>query len=190
MFSRTLAPALRQTSRVALPRAIGFQQSQRFIKSDTHASDFNYKESPTIYKAQAKVTGGRAAGHAEGENLKVDFTMPKELGGTGEAGKTNPEELFAAAFAACFQSSLNAVAPKLGVTMPTDPADVIVESTIHLVGSLEQVQLALRAEMNVKARGLDKETLEKLVTEASKKCPYSRSLRGNVWIAYTSEVME
>ncbi|KAG9380264.1 OsmC protein [Pyrenophora tritici-repentis] len=118
MFSRTLAPALRQSSRAALPRAIGCRQPQRFITSDGASDEpqkrtsykrqnqgFNYREVSTIHSARAKVTGGRAAGHVEGENLKVDLAMP----GTGEAGKTNPEELFAAGFAACctFPSPVN-----------------------------------------------------------------------------------
>ncbi|KAI2478417.1 Organic hydroperoxide resistance protein [Pyrenophora tritici-repentis] len=167
MFSRTLAPALRQSSRAALPRAIGCRQPQRFITSDGASDEpqkrtsykrqnqgFNYREVSTIHSARAKVTGGRAAGHVEGENLKVDLAMP----GTGEAGKTNPEELFAAGFAACCD--------------------------------LEKVNLALKAEMHVKARGVDKETMDKLISQARLRCPYSKSTFKMVWVTYTSEIME
>jgi hypothetical protein len=62
----------------------------------------NTSTAPTLYSAHAKVFGGRT-GHVQGDDLVVDLTMAKAIGGTGDKGKTNPEELFAAGYGACFQ---------------------------------------------------------------------------------------
>ncbi len=99
------------------------------------------------------MTDRRDDSHVDGESLKVDLTMAKALGGKGDAGKTNPEELFAAGYGdlhhnshtqgtflqragACFQSAMNAVAPSLNVKMPSTPEDSIVETKVHLVGDI------------------------------------------------------
>lgn len=106
--------------------------------------------------------------------------MAKALGGPGDAGKTNPEELFAAGYGACFQSAMNAVAPTLGVKMPSKTEGSVVESTVHLVGSMKDLDMGLRVELLVKVRGLEKEKLEEVVAKAKEVCPYSRATKGNV----------
>ena len=73
----------------------------------------NTETAPILYSAHAKVVGARK-GHVDGDDLKVDLTMAKALGGPGDAGKTNPEELFAAGYGACFQSAMNASAMEMG----------------------------------------------------------------------------
>lgn len=104
-------------------------------------------------------------------------------------GKTNPEELFSAGYGACFQSAMNAVAAKAGVKMPTKPEDSIVETTVHLVGSMKELDMSLRVEMLVKVKGLDKEQLEKVVYEARQVCPYSRATKDNVYTTIRCETM-
>jgi Ohr subfamily peroxiredoxin len=108
--------------------------------------------------------------------------MAKALGGPGDAGKTNPEELFAAGYGACFQSAMNAVAPTLGVKS-------IVESTVHLVGSMKDLDMGLRVELLVRVRGIEKGKLEEVVHKARQVCPYSRATKDNVYTTVRCETM-
>ncbi|KAF4989056.1 hypothetical protein FGRMN_9386 [Fusarium graminum] len=139
----------------------------------------NTKSAPTLYSAHAKVIGARK-GRVDGENLNVELTMAKALGGPGDKGKTNPEELFAAGYGACFQSAMNACAAQMGITMPTNTEDSVVETTVHLVGDMKELDMSLRVDMKVKVKGLKKDELEKVVEKAKKICPYSRATEGNV----------
>ena len=104
--------------------------------------------------------------------------MPGALGGQG--GKTNPEELFAAGYGACFQSAMNAVANEMKINLPFGKEDSKVESTVHLVGDLKKLDLGLRVDLKVKIRGVSQETLEKVVERTKEVCPYSRATKGNV----------
>ena len=106
--------------------------------------------------------------------------MAKALGGAGDKGKTNPEELFAAGYGACFQSAMNASAISLKVKMPEKKEDSIVETTVHLVGDMKQLDMGIRVDMKVKVKGLNKQDLEKVVAKAKEVCPYSRATQGNV----------
>lgn len=109
--------------------------------------------------------------------------MAKSLGGTGDKGKTNPEELFAAGFGACFQSAMNASAASLGITMPKAKEDSIVDATVHLIGDMKKLDMGLRVEMKVRVKGLERADVEKVVKKAEEVCPYSRATRGNVEVA-------
>lgn len=144
--------------------------ARRFVNTET---------APTLYSAHAKVIGARK-GRVEGENLNVELTMAKALGGPGDKGKTNPEELFAAGYGACFQSAMNACASQMGITMPTNTEDSIVETTVHLVGDMKKLDMSLRVDMKVKVKGLKKDDLEKVVEKAKEICPYSKATKGNV----------
>ena len=123
---------------------------------------------------------GARTGHIEGENLNVDLTMAKALGGTGDAGKTNPEELFAAGYGACFQAAMNASALSLGIEMPKNKEDSVVDSTVFLVGDMGKLDMGLRVELKVRVKGLERETVQKVVDKAKEVCPYSRATEGNV----------
>nr|WP_250889195.1 organic hydroperoxide resistance protein [Mesorhizobium sp. dw_380] len=129
-----------------------------------------------LYTTQAHVTGGRA-GHGETSDglLKVDLAMPKELGGPG--GATNPEQLFAIGYAACFESAVRFVARKQKLPL----RDAAVTATVSLLPNGEGFKLgvALAAE----TKGLDQAAAEALVSEAHKICPYSNAVRGNVDVA-------
>ncbi|KAF4333881.1 organic hydroperoxide resistance [Fusarium beomiforme] len=166
------APESASSDSYPYPKSTGSNDS-------TGSSRPNHKDLPILYSARAKVVGARK-GHVEGENLNVDLTMSKALGGPGDAGKTNPEELFAAGYGACFQSAMNAVAAKEGITMPTSPEDSIVETTVYLIGDMKALDLALRVHMKVMVRGLEKEKLERIAKKARSVCPYSRATRRNV----------
>lgn len=107
-----------------------------------------------------------------------DLTMPGALGGQG--GKTNPEELFAAGYGACFQSAMAAVANEMKIDLPLGKEESIVESTVHLVGDLKKLDLGLRVELKVKVKGVDQQTLQKVVDRTKEVCPYSRATAGNV----------
>ncbi|TRC78217.1 organic hydroperoxide resistance protein [Mesorhizobium sp. WSM4310] len=129
-----------------------------------------------LYTTQAHVTGGRA-GHGETTDglLKVDLAMAKELGGPG--GATNPEQLFAVGYAACFESAIRFVARKQKLPL----TDAGVTSTVSLlpIGEGFKLGVALAAQ----TKGLDQAAAEALVSEAHKICPYSNAIRGNVEVA-------
>lgn len=113
----------------------------------TPLRSLNTATAPILYSAHAKVVGART-GHVEGDDLNIDLTMAKALGGTGDKGKTNPEELFAAGYGACFQSAMNASAAQLGVKMPSKKEDSVVRTTVHLVGDMKSLDLGLRVSSN------------------------------------------
>ena len=163
---RSLQPLVRQTTRVAFRTA----PTRRFLNTAT---------APVIATSHATVVGARE-GHVQGDDLAVDLTMSKTLGGPGEKGKTNPEELFAAGYGACFQSAMNLSGSALGFKMPENQEDSIVETDVHLVGDLKGLDLGLRVDMRVKVKGLSKEDLEKVIEKTKTVCPYSRATQGNV----------
>lgn len=161
-------------------------QQHRLFSSTTRTRNNNNPPptSPVLYSAHARVVGART-GHARvGDGLRLDLAMAKALGGPATKTKTkttNPEELFAAGYGACFQSAMNASAASLGVRMPTTTEeDSVVETTVYLVGDMKALDMGLRVDMKVKVRGLARADLERVVKRAVEVCPYSRATRGNV----------
>ena len=126
-----------------------------------------------LYTTQAHVTGGRA-GHGETSDglLKVDLAMPKELGGPG--GATNPEQLFAIGYAACFESAVRFIARKQKLPL----TDAGVTSTVSLLPNGEGFKLGVA--LAAQTKGLDQAAAEALVSEAHNICPYSNAIRGNI----------
>ena len=129
----------------------------------------------TLYKAKVTTSGGRE-GHTKSEDgvLDMKLSKPKSLGGKGEK-LTNPEQLFAAAYSACYGSALLAVAKKHKV----DIGDFNVTATVG-IGKTEEDELQLSVILDSYLPGVDIETGEKLVNEAHETCPYSRATRDNV----------
>lgn len=163
-------------------------QQHRLFSSTTRTRNNNNPPptSPVLYSAHARVVGART-GHARvcdgDDGLRLDLAMAKALGGPSTKTKTkttNPEELFAAGYGACFQSAMNASAASLGVRMPTTTEDSVVETTVYLVGDMKALDMGLRVDMKVKVRGLARADLERVVKRAEEVCPYSRATRGNV----------
>jgi lipoyl-dependent peroxiredoxin len=129
-----------------------------------------------LYRTSAKATGGRD-GHAATLDgaLDVKLTTPKELGGGGGAGN-NPEQLFAAGYAACFIGAMKFVASQGG---PKVPADAAVTSTVG-IGPRAAGGFGLDIELDVSLPGLPRADAEALVQKAHQVCPYSNATRGNV----------
>ncbi|MEU7905471.1 organic hydroperoxide resistance protein [Actinoplanes sp. NPDC049118] len=133
------------------------------------------------YTAEAHVAGGRANGHgrtASGE-LDLDVRLPKELGGAG--GGTNPEELFAVGYAACFGSALTLIGPKMSLNAD----DATIDSKVSLVPE-EGGQLKLAVELDITLPSIpDAQQAAGLVKAAHQICPYSKATRGNINVALT-----
>lgn len=128
-----------------------------------------------LYTAVATATGDGRNGHATSEDgiIDVDLRIPKEMGGPG--GATNPEQLFAAGYSACFHSALKFVAgaDKLDVNGTEVSASVS-------IGVIESGGFGLAVELDVTVPNLDREAAEALVERAHQVCPYSNATRGNI----------
>ena len=133
-----------------------------------------------LYKTSASATGGRA-GQARTEDgvLDVTLTSPKELGGDGATG-TNPEQLFAAGYSACFLGALKFVAGKEKVTIP---ADAKVTATVGIGPRDDGTGFGIEAALAVSIPGVDAETAKSLVDKAPVVCPYSHATKGNIDVA-------
>ncbi|MBC7582715.1 MAG: organic hydroperoxide resistance protein [Tardiphaga sp.] len=134
-----------------------------------------------LYKTSAKATGGRD-GHAAtlDGTLDVKLTTPKELGGAGGEGN-NPEQLFAAGYAACFIGAMKFVASQGG---PKVPSDVAVTATVG-IGPRSEGGFGLDVELAVSLPGLARDEAETLVEQAHQICPYSNATRGNIDVRST-----
>jgi lipoyl-dependent peroxiredoxin len=135
-----------------------------------------------IYTAQAKVTGGRAEGHGvtSDDALDVQLRLPSELGGRG--GGTNPEQLFAVGYAACFEGALGAVARREKL----DVGDVFIDSQVSLLPT-EERGFKLAVSLDVSLPHIeDSDQAVELVAAAHKVCPYSNATRGNIEVRLTA----
>jgi Ohr subfamily peroxiredoxin len=138
--------------------------------------------SKALYTAEAHVTGGRDKGHGASTdgNLDVQLRLPTELGGEGDG--TNPEELFAVGFAACFEGALNTVARRDKLEI----GDVAIDSKVSLYPT-EPRGFKLGVELDVTLPGLDDaEAAKQLVAAAHQVCPYSNATRGNIDVELTA----
>ena len=128
-----------------------------------------------IYSTKVHTSGGREGrARSEDGNLDVALVMPKEFGGPGGPG-TNPEQLFAAGYSACFLSALKLTVRLEKVVLSADPS---ISAEVGVV-SVED-DYALTATLNITLPGVDRDTAEKLVASAHAQCPYSRAIRGNI----------
>jgi osmotically inducible protein OsmC len=135
-----------------------------------------------IYTAHAHVTGGRAAGHGRSSDgaLEVDLRAPVEVG--GEGGGTNPEQLFAVGYAACFESALQAVARRRRL----EAADVAIDSSVMLMPTTDRAyQLGVTLDVTLPSVADEGEAVE-LVRAAHQVCPYSNATRGNIDVVLTA----
>ena len=135
---------------------------------------------PILYTTKASATGGRA-GRAVSENgvLDVTLTVPKELGGDGATG-TNPEQLFAAGYAACFLGAVKLVARTRKVAPAAEPS-----VTAKVAMGPVPVGYALAVELKVNLPGVEKSVAEEVVAGAHERCPYSNATRGNIAVKLT-----
>lgn len=130
-----------------------------------------------IYSAQAVSTGGRE-GRSESSDkaLSVKLSTPEALGGTGGSG-TNPEQLFAAGYSACFIGAMKFVAAQEKINLPKEP------SVVAVVGIGENplgVGFAIDVELTISLPELDHNIAQSLIEKAHQVCPYSNATRGNI----------
>ncbi|QJY45441.1 organic hydroperoxide resistance protein [Pseudonocardia broussonetiae] len=136
-----------------------------------------------IYTAEATSSGGGRDGHVRTSDgiLDEDVKMPPALGGPG--GATNPEQLFAAAYATCFHGALRLVAKNKGVAVP-DGATV--EAAVGLAS--DDSGFGISATITAHLPGLDQAQADEIVEGAHQVCPYSKATRGNVDVALKATV--
>ncbi|MDQ6605738.1 MAG: organic hydroperoxide resistance protein [Actinomycetota bacterium] len=135
-----------------------------------------------IYTAEANVTGGRAEGHGKTSDdaLEVQLRLPGEMGGDG--GGTNPEQLFAIGFAACFEGALGVVARR----EKAEAGDVSIDSRVSLLPTEERgFKLAVELDVSL-PQVTDAEQAQRIVAAAHAVCPYSNATRGNIDVALTA----
>jgi osmotically inducible protein OsmC len=133
-----------------------------------------------LYRAHAKATGGRDGRAVSSDNvLDVKLTTPKEIGGAGGDG-TNPEQLFAAGYSACFIGALKHVAAQEKITLP---ADITVDGSVG-IGQIPN-GFGIEVELKISIPGLDHAKAEALVEKAHVVCPYSNATCGNIDVTLT-----
>ena len=133
-----------------------------------------------LYTATATATGGRE-GNAKSSDgvLEVKLSTPKELGGAGGPG-TNPEQLFAAGYSACFIGAMKAVAAKQKISIP---ADVSITGSVG-IGPIP-TGFSIQVELKISLPGMARDAAEALVHAAHQVCPYSNATRGNIDVTLT-----
>ncbi len=134
-----------------------------------------------LYTAEANVHGGRKGHGATSDGrLTVDFSSPTELGGDGGPG-TNPEQLFALGYAACYQNAMMGVARRKQLVAD----DSTVTARVGL-GTIGEGRLGFTMELNVTLPSIaDRAVAEDLVEAADRRCPYSNAVRGNIEVTIT-----
>ena len=133
-----------------------------------------------VYTAIAHATGGGRDGHVRSEDdlLDLDTRPPKEMGGSGEG--TNPEQLFAAGYAACFLSATHLAAKKLGL----DSTEAAVSASVSF-GANDEGGYGLEVELHIYTPGVPADRRQELADAAHKLCPYSNATRGNIVVTLT-----
>jgi Ohr subfamily peroxiredoxin len=134
-----------------------------------------------LYRAHAKATGGRDGRAVSSDNvLDVKLTTPRELGGAGGNG-TNPEQLFAAGYSACFLGALKFVAARDKITLP---ADTSIEGSVG-IGPIP-TGFGIEVELKISLPGLPREQANALIQKAHVVCPYSNATRNNIDVTLTA----
>jgi Ohr subfamily peroxiredoxin len=138
-----------------------------------------------VYTTEAHVTGGRAEGHGRSSDgtLEVDLRLPAEMG--GEGGGTNPEQLFAVGYAACFEGALGAVARRT----KAEVGDVEIDSKVSLEANDDRT-FGISVVLDVRLPSVGDDEAAELVREAHKVCPYSNATRGNIDVALSANGAE
>lgn len=133
-----------------------------------------------LYRATSTSTGGREGTSVSSDGvLNVKLTTPKELGGNGAVG-TNPEQLFASGYSACFIGAMKFVGGRDKIAVP---ADASIEATVG-IGQIP-TGFGIEVELKISLPGMERATAEKLVAAAHLVCPYSNATRGNIDVTLT-----
>jgi Ohr subfamily peroxiredoxin len=130
-----------------------------------------------LYKANAQASGGRTGtAHSNDGRLEVTLSTPKELGGDGGEG-TNPEQLFAAGYSACFLGAMKFVAGQEKVKLPED---LTVAAEVGIGPREDGGGFGIEVALTITAPGMDKADAQAIVDKAHVVCPYSHATRGNI----------
>ncbi|QDH70280.1 organic hydroperoxide resistance protein [Marilutibacter alkalisoli] len=133
-----------------------------------------------LYRATATATGGRDGRAVASDNaFDLQLSTPRELGGTGGPG-TNPEQMFAAGYSACFIGALKFVAGRQKIALPANTA---IEGQVG-IGQIP-AGFGIEVELKVSIPGMPREQAEALVAQAHQVCPYSNATRGNIDVTLT-----
>jgi Ohr subfamily peroxiredoxin len=137
--------------------------------------------SKVLYTAEAHVTGGRADGHGRSSDGRLDVVLrrPTEMDGDGEG--TNPEQLFAVGYAACFEGAIAVV----GMRRRAEVGDVAIDSKVSLI-TAEERGFNIAAELHVSLPSVEDAEAVEIVRDAHEVCPYSNATRGNVDVVLTA----
>ena len=128
-----------------------------------------------LYTAKAHTTGGRdGASRSSDGRLDIKLSVPKQMGGADKPG-TNPEQLFAAGWSACFMGAMGVAAAKMKTRLPADAA---IDAEVDLCGAAGEY--FLQARLNVSMPGMEREVARALLNAAHQTCPYSKATRGNI----------
>jgi osmotically inducible protein OsmC len=131
----------------------------------------------TLYTARATSTGGReGSSKTDDGKLSVKLAPPKEMGGNGDG--TNPEQLFAAGYSACFLGAMKFVAGQQKVALPADTSITGEVGIGPLAGG--KTGFGITAELTITVPGMDRDKAQALIDQAHQVCPYSNATRGNV----------
>lgn len=130
-----------------------------------------------LYTAHAQASGGRTGtAHSDDGRLEVTLSTPKELGGDGGRG-TNPEQLFAAGYSACFLGAMKFVAGQEKVKLPED---LSVAADVGIGPREDGGGFGIEVALTITAPGMDKKQAQAIVDKAHVVCPYSHATRGNI----------
>jgi len=133
-----------------------------------------------LYRASAEATGGRDGRAVSSDGiLDVELATPKEMGGAGGRG-TNPEQLFAAGYSACFLGAMKMVAGRDKLPMPED---AFIEGEVGFGKTAGG--FGIEVELKISLPGMDSTQADQLINEAHKVCPYSNATRGNIDVTLT-----
>lgn len=136
-----------------------------------------------LYTGRASSTGGRTGSTKSDDGaLSAVLVTPRELGGVGGAG-TNPEQLFAAGYSACFIGAMKAVAARTKTALPAEPTIDAAVSIGPMTGKAGAFSVDVA--MTISVPGMDRAALQQLVAAAHEVCPYSNATRGNIHVALT-----
>jgi Ohr subfamily peroxiredoxin len=132
-----------------------------------------------LYTAHATTTGGRdGTSKSDDGKLQVKLAPPKEMGGNGDG--TNPEQMFAAGYSACFLGAMKFVAGQQKITLP---ASTTIDASVG-IGPIP-AGFGIEAALKISIPGMERAAAEKLVADAHKVCPYSNATRGNIDVTLT-----
>lgn len=125
-----------------------------------------------LYTGRAHTTGGR-----DGESKSDDGNLAVKLSSPGKGSGTNPEQMFAAGYSACFIGAMKAVAAKQKIQLP---ADLAIDAEVDLGPIKEGAAYGIAARLNVSLPGMERAAAQQLVEAAHQVCPYSNATRGNI----------